>query len=433
MKRLSGKDGLLVGFTLFSMFFGAGNLIFPPGIAAQAGTMTWFAVIGLAISAVGLPVLGIIAVARAGGMDQLGQRVHPAFAKVFTIVAYLAIGPCLAIPRTASTSFEMAVPPFVGSDAPIWLFQLIYSVVFFGLALLIALRPEKLTDRLGKILCPILVVLIVVTFAACLLNPLEGYGVPAERWNTPIKAISAGFLDGYQTMDTIAALAFGIVIALNIRARGVTEEKAIVSGTVRSGLMAGAMLLVIYSMLAHIGGISGGAVPNPSDGTEALTNIVPLLFGSVGSVILAAIFVIACFNVCVGLISSCGEYFYGLCPKLSYRGWAILFAVVNMVLANAGLTQILAFSIPVLNIIYPVAIVLILLSFAHSWLQHTPMVYPAAILCTGVVSVLLEIQRLTGTEFLSFLPFSDLGLGWVLPAVIGAVVGVFLPGRKKAN
>ena len=433
MKRLSGKDGLLVGFTLFSMFFGAGNLIFPPGIAAQAGTMTWFAVIGLAISAVGLPVLGIIAVARAGGMDQLGQRVHPAFAKVFTIVAYLAIGPCLAIPRTASTSFEMAVPPFVGSDAPIWLFQLIYSVVFFGLALLIALRPEKLTDRLGKILCPILVVLIVVTFAACLLNPLEGYGVPAERWNTPIKAISAGFLDGYQTMDTIAALAFGIVIALNIRARGVTEEKAIVSGTVRSGLMAGAMLLVIYSMLAHIGGISGGAVPNPSDGTEALTNIVPLLFGSVGSVILAAIFVIACFNVCVGLISSCGEYFYGLCPKLSYRGWAILFAVVSMVLANAGLTQILAFSIPVLNIIYPVAIVLILLSFAHSWLQHTPMVYPAAILCTGVGSVLLEVQRLTGTEFLSFLPFSDLGLGWVLPAVIGAVVGVFLPGRKKAN
>ena len=433
MKRLSGKDGLLVGFTLFSMFFGAGNLIFPPGIAAQAGTMTWFAVIGLAISAVGLPVLGNIAVARAGGMDQLGQRVHPAFAKVFTIVAYLAIGPCLAIPRTASTSFEMAVPPFVGSDAPIWLFQLIYSVVFFGLALLIALRPEKLTDRLGKILCPILVVLIVVTFAACLLNPLEGYGVPAEGWNTPIRAISAGFLDGYQTMDTIAALAFGIVIALNIRARGVTEEKAIVSGTVRSGLMAGAILLVIYSMLAHIGGISGGAVPNPSDGTEALTNIVPLLFGSVGSVILAAIFVIACFNVCVGLISSCGEYFYGLCPKLSYRGWAILFAVVSMVLANAGLTQILAFSIPVLNIIYPVAIVLILLSFAHSWLQHTPMVYPAAILCTGVVSVLLEIQRLTGTEFLSFLPFSDLGLGWVLPAVIGAVVGVFLPGRKKAN
>ncbi|MBM6869507.1 branched-chain amino acid transport system II carrier protein [Pseudoflavonifractor phocaeensis] len=424
MKRLCGKDGLLVGFTLFSMFFGAGNLIFPPGIAAQAGTMTWFAVLGLAISAVGLPVLGVVAVARAGGMDQLGLRVHPAFAKVFTVVAYLAIGPCLAIPRTASTSFEMAVPPFVSADAPIWLFQLLYSVVFFALALLVALRPEKLTDRLGKIMCPILVLLIVITFAACLLNPLQGYGPPSERWDTPIKAISAGFLDGYQTMDTIAALAFGIIIALNIRARGVTEDKAVVGGTVRAGLIAGGMLLVIYSMLAHIGGISGGAVPNPSDGTQALTNIIPLLFGPAGSILLAAIFVIACFNVCVGLISSCGEFFYGLCPKLSYRGWAVLFAVVSMVLANAGLTQILTFSIPVLNIIYPVAIVLILLSFAHSWLQYAPAVYPAAILCTGVASVLLEIERLTNAAFLSFLPLSDLGLGWVTPALAGAVVGL---------
>lgn len=431
VKRLSGKDSLLVGFTLFSMFFGAGNLIFPPGIAAQAGSMTWFAVIGLAISAVGLPVLGVVAVARSGGMDQLGKRVHPAFAKLFTVVAYLAIGPCLAIPRTASTSFEMAVPPFVGADAPIWLFQLLYSVVFFVLALLVALRPEKLTDRLGKILCPILVILIVVTFAACLLHPLDGYGAPTARWDTPIKAVAAGFLDGYQTMDTIAALAFGIVISLNIRARGVTDNGAVVSGTVRAGLMAGGMLLVIYSMLAHIGGISGGAVPHPSDGTQALTNIVPLLFGPVGSVLLACIFVIACFNVCVGLISSCGEYFHNLCPRLSYRGWAILFAVVSMVLANAGLTQILAFSIPVLNIIYPVAIVLILLSFAHNWLKRTPMVYPASILCTGVVSVLLEIQRLSGTEFLSFLPLSDLGLGWVLPALLGAVVGVFLPSPHK--
>ena len=433
MKRLSGKDGLLVGFTLFSMFFGAGNLIFPPGIAAQAGTMTWFAVIGLAISAVGLPVLGIIAVARAGGMDQLGQRVHPAFAKVFTIVAYLAIGPCLAIPRTASTSFEMAVPPFVGSDAPIWLFQLIYSVVFFGLALLIALRPEKLTDRLGKILCPILVVLIVVTFAACLLNPLEGYGVPAERWNTPIKAISAGFLDGYQTMDTIAALAFGIVIALNIRARGVTEEKAIVSGTVRSGLMAGAILLVIYSMLAHIGGISGGAVPNPSDGTEALTNIVPLLFGSVGSVILAAIFVIACFNVCVGLISSCGEYFYSICPKLSYKGWAVLFAVVSMVISNAGLAQIISVSAPVLGILYPMAIVLIALSFFHRWLAGKRWVYPLGVLFAGVFSVLDALKGLIPglSDVLKAMPLASVSLGWVLPAAVGIVLGLILPSKQK--
>ena len=218
-RRLEGRDLLLVGFTLFSMFFGAGNLIFPPNIAAQAGTQTWPAMLGLALSAVGLPVLGVVAVARSGGLDALGSRVHPAFARVFTIVAYLAIGPCLAIPRTATTSFEMAVPPFVGADAPIGVYQLVYSLVFFAAALFIALRPEKLTDRLGKILCPILVALIVVTFVGCLVNPLEGYGPATGDYAT--HAVVKGFIEGYQTMDTIAALAFGIVIAVNIRARGV--------------------------------------------------------------------------------------------------------------------------------------------------------------------------------------------------------------------
>ena len=232
-RRLEGRDLLLVGFTLFSMFFGAGNLIFPPNIAAQAGTQTWPAMLGLALSAVGLPVLGVVAVARSGGLDALGSRVHPAFARVFTIVAYLAIGPCLAIPRTATTSFEMAVPPFVGADAPIGVYQLVYSLVFFAAALFIALRPEKLTDRLGKILCPILVALIVVTFVGCLVNPLEGYGPATGDYAT--HAVVKGFIEGYQTMDTIAALAFGIVIAVNIRARGVEEEGAVVQGTVRAG------------------------------------------------------------------------------------------------------------------------------------------------------------------------------------------------------
>lgn len=434
MKQLSFKNRLLIGCTLFSMFFGAGNLIFPPGIAAQAGSMTWFATLGLAISAVGLPVLGVIAVARAGGMDQLGSRVHPAFAKAFTVIAYLSIGPCLAIPRTASTSFEMAVPPFVGADAPITLIRVIYSAVFFTLALLVALRPEKLTDRLGKIFCPILVALIVITFAACLFNPMEGYGAPSLRWDSPLKAVTSGFLDGYQTMDTIAALAFGIIIALNVQARGVTEPRGIIRETIHAGVIAGVMLLGVYSMLAHIGGISGGAVPNPSDGTQALTNVVPLLFGSLGSVILAAIFVIACFNVCVGLISSCGEYFHGLCPRLSYRTWALLFALVSMLLANAGLSQILAFSVPVLNIIYPVAIVLILISFAHRWVKDRPAVYPSAILCTGLASVLLELQQLTKLPVfapLSLLPFSELHLGWVTPALAGILIGLCIPARSR--
>ncbi|WP_297210038.1 branched-chain amino acid transport system II carrier protein [uncultured Flavonifractor sp.] len=428
--QLRGKNLLLVGFTLFSMFFGAGNLIFPPGIAAKAGVMTWPAVAGLAVSAVGLPVLGVVAVARSGGLDTLGGRVHPLFARAFTIAAYLAIGPCLAIPRTATTSFEMAVPPFVGAEAPISLFRLVYSLVFFAAALWIALRPEKLTDRLGKVLCPILVALIVFTFAGCLLNPLEGYGPASGSYVT--HPVIQGFVEGYQTMDTIAALAFGIVIAVNIRARGVEEQGAVVRGTIRAGVIAGGMLLIVYCMLAHIGALSAGAVPDPTDGAQALTNVVGLLFGTWGSVLLAGIFVIACFNVCVGLISSCGEYFCSICPRLSYRSWAVLFAVVSMVISNAGLTQIISVSAPVLGILYPMAIVLIALSFFQRWLAGKRWVYPLGVLFAGVFSVLDALKAVVPPlGVLDALPLTQAGLGWLLPAGAGVVLGLLLPGRTQ--
>lgn len=433
MERLSRRDLFLVGFTLFSMFFGAGNLIFPPGIAAQAGSMTWFAMVGLAVSAVGLPVLGVVAVARTGGLVTLGNRVHPLFSRVFTVVAYLAIGPCLAIPRTATTSFEMAIPPFAGENAPLNLYQLLYLVVFFALALLVALRPEKLTDRLGKVLCPILIALILVTFAGCLLNPLEGYGPPTSHYNTAVKAVSTGFLQGYQTMDTIAALVFGIIISLNIRARGIQDEREVVSSTVQAGLIAGVLLLAIYSMLAHIGALSGGAFPEPTDGAQALTNLVAALFGPMGNLLLAAIFIIACFNVCVGLISSCGEYFSETFPLLSYRQWAVVFAAVSALIANIGLTQILTLSVPVLNIIYPVAIVLILLALLQRWIEDRWLVYPVTVLLTGVTSLLLELEQLTFSDALSFLPLSDLGLGWVCPALVGLVLGYFLSFLPRKN
>lgn len=437
MKKLSKRVQLLLGFTLFSMFFGAGNLIFPPSVGAQAGDLTWLAMVGMAVSAVGLPVLGVVAVALSGGLDTLGDRVHPLFSRIFTIVAYLAIGPCLAIPRTASTSFEMAVPPFVGADAPIGMFQILYSLVFFALALVVALRPEKLTDRLGKIMCPILLLLIVVTFVGSLVDPLEGYGAPQSELYAAAP-VARGFLDGYQTMDTIAALVFGIIIALNIRARGVEEDGDVVRYTVRAGWMAGVLLLVVYAMLAHIGALSGGAFPGATNGAEVLTNLVPALFGTPGSVLLAAIFAIACFNVCVGLISSCAEYFNVICPKLSYRTWAVLFAAVSMLIANAGLDLILRISVPVLSIIYPVAIALIALALLHGLVGRRPLVYPVTVLFTGVASILYTMRDLGAlpvalADLLGALPLAAQGLGWLLPALVGMVAGLFLPQRATQS
>ena len=384
------------------------------------------------MSAIGLPVLGVVAVARSGGLSALAGRVHPRFAAVFTMLIYLSIGPCLAIPRTASTSFEMFAPIIGGGTAK----QAVYSVLFFAVAFLIALRPDKLTDRLGKILCPTLIVLIVVLFAGCLVAPVAShYG--AVQSNYASLPAAAGFLGGYQTMDTIAALNFGAIIALNIRAKGIEEEKQVVRGTIRAGWIAGALLLVIYAMLTHVGALSGAAFPLGESGADTLSSLAYALFGTPGRILLAAIFLIACLNTCIGLISCVSEYFHGLFPRVSYRAFAAFFSVASMVVSNIGLAGIIRLSTPVLNAIYPAAIVLIVLSFVPQ-LASFRLVYPLAVGLTCVQSV-TEALAHSGlsipvwTDAVAFLPLTAAGFGWVLPALIGLLLGLGLSRRSQAT
>ena len=429
MQKLHGKNLLLVGFTLFSMFFGAGNLIFPPFLGAEAGSAAWPAFLGFAMSAIGLPVLGVIAVARSGGLSALAGRVHPRFAAVFTLLIYLSIGPCLAIPRTASTSFEMFAPIIGGGTAK----QAVYSVVFFAVAFLVALRPDKLTDRLGKILCPTLIVLIVVLFAGCLIAPVAAhYG--SVQPNYASLPVAAGFLGGYQTMDTIAALNFGAVIALNIRAKGIEEDGQVVRGTIRAGWIAGALLLMIYAMLTHAGALAGAAFPLGQSGADTLSSLAYALFGRV---LLAAIFLIACLNTCIGLISCVSDYFHGLFPRVSYRAFAAFFSVASMVVSNIGLAGIIRLSTPVLNAIYPAAIVLIALSFVPQ-LAMFRLVYPLTVGLTCVQSV-TEALAQSGlsiplwTNAVASLPLTQTGFGWVLPALIGLLLGLVFSSRAQTT
>ena len=418
--KLRGKGLLLVGFTLFSMFFGAGNLIFPPFLGAEAGQNAWAALAGFAVSAIGLPIAGVIAVARAGSLGALASRVHPRFALVFTMLIYLSIGPCLAIPRTASTSFQM-LAPLIGSEGS---HQLLYSAVFFAAAFAVALHPEKLTDRLGRVLCPTLIVLILVLFGACLVHPVAPhYASPAAEYQS-LPALS-GILNGYQTMDTLAALNFGAVIALNLQAVGITEEAAVRRGTIRAGFIAGGMLLVVYAMLTHIGGISGAAFPGSDTGAAVLTALADGLFGRVGQVLLAAIFVIACFNTCVGLIASVGEYFHELLPRLPYPAIAAFFALMSMLLANIGLAGILSLSVPVLNAIYPIAIILIVVEFLPGRFQRTS-VWRLSILFTAIQSIPAALPFGPLSTLMNALPLSSLGFGWLLPALIGIGVGLLM-------
>ena len=434
MEKLSKQKLVLVGLTLFSMFFGAGNLIFPPYLGACAGTNTWIAMTGFAVTAIGFPVLGVVAVARSGGLDKLAGHVHPKFAFIFTLLIYLSIGPCLAIPRTASTSFEMAVVPFLKEGGAGAFIQFLYSTFFFAVAFAVSLKPDKLTDRLGKILTPCLLALIVVIFAGCMVHPAGAYGAPAKAYGS--NPFVKGFLEGYLTMDTIAALNFGIIISLNVQAMGVKQEASVVRETIKAGFIAGGVLLLVYSALAHVGAVTGGALGLGENGAQTLNQAVRFLYGNGGLVMLAAVFFIACLNTCIGLISCCSRYFSTIVPKVGYGAWAFLFALVSLVVSNIGLNRILEVSVPVLNAIYPVAIVLILLSFGFRDGRKWRAVYGCSIGLTGIVSVLLSLNQ-AGLGFLnaglSRLPLYNMGLGWIGPAVAGMAVGALAGIAGKKN
>lgn len=427
MERLSKKNLRLVSLMLFSLFFGAGNLIFPPFLGQSAGTNTWVSMAGFFITAVGFPIMGVIAVAKLGGLRNLANRVNPVFAGVFTVLIYLSIGPCLGIPRAGSLPFEMAVEPFLaGTNVSTTVARLIYTLVFFTVAYWLCLTPSKLVDRIGKFLTPTLLTLITLVFLASIFKPLGGYGVPTGEYVSG--PFVKGFLEGYLTMDTIAALNFGIVISFAIKSKGVTSEKAVVSSSIKAGLIAGLLLIAVYSMLCHLGAASGGRFGETENGAQTLNNVMTYIFGEPGAILLAVIFTVACLTTCVGLITSCSEYFETLSSKVSYKVWVRILSLSSMVLANMGLTKILAVSVPVLNAIYPIAIMLIVLAMLDKIFMGNKRVYSFTILLTGAVSIVDALNQAGITigflvNAFSKLPLYAQGLGWIVPAVLGMVIG----------
>ena len=393
MTRLSFRQRLLMGVTLFSMFFGAGNLIFPPFTGYRAGSDAVPAFLGLISTAVLFPVLGIIATARAGGMDGLCRKVHPQFSKWFTLVIYLCIGPLLAIPRTASMAFSMmsfaTAPAQSISLGPISAQQIlavVFSVVFFAASRFFAQRPSHLKDILGKILTPILLLLVLVLFSAgMVLLPAET-GAPQPPYaDAPF---AAGFVEGYNTMDALAAMVFGILISVNIQDFGLQEEKQLRRETGISGWLAGGVLILVYGMLAVLGARASAVLPEASDGSVVLSGLCSLFFGNVGAVLLAAIFLVACFNVCTGLLSSCASYFSKEFPRLSFMAWLNVFTVSGCVISVFGLGFILQISVPILTLIYPVALTIIVLNLFPFAFLEKPWVHRIAVIAAFAYSVI---------------------------------------------
>lgn len=432
--KLRNRQVVLVSIMLFSMFFGAGNLIFPPFLGQNAGDHTVGAFLGFLITAVVLPVLGVVVVAKFDGLDRLASKVGKRFAFVFTILIYLSIGPGLGIPRAASVPFEMAVAPYLPAGAPVKLWMLAYSFVFFLIVLWLCLTPQKLVERVGKFLTPTLLVLIVVFFGFFVYKGETAVAAAQPAYQQ--SAFMQGFVDGYQTMDTIAALNFGLVIATTLTAFGVKEKKSVVNYTVVCGLIAGSILSVVYMILTYMGMQSSGVYAIGENGAVALRQIVYQVFGAPGAVLLAAIFTLACLTTCVGLINSISLFFSTLYPKLKYRMLVYVITVFSFVVCNQGLNTILSISVPILNAIYPISIVLIVLGLTDGFHRKNRFLYPCVIAGTGVISVIHALRGLIPLGFVdrlcSLVPLYQQGFGWFPVAVVMALVSL-IPYKLKSR
>lgn len=429
--KISKKNTILVSSMLFSLFFGAGNLIFPPFLGQSAGRETPIAMLGFLVTAVVLPVLGVIVVARFDGLDKLSGNVGPRFGQFYTVLIYLSIGPCLAIPRAASVPFEMAFAPYLpeGSNTTLWM--LLYSLVFFAVSLWLCLTPSKLVDRLGKYLTPALLILIVVLFVGFLFRGETNIAAATESYaDSPFLV---GFAEGYNTMDAIAALNFGLVIATTFTSFGMSEKKDVMRHTVRTGIYAGVILALVYIMLAYMGMCSSGVYELPENGALILRAIAYQVFGAPGAILLAAIFTLACLTTCVGLINSIALYFSTLFTRLSYRAWVYVITAFSFLVCNLGLNAILSISVPILNAIYPMSIVLIVLGLTHKLWQGNRYIYPCVIGGVAVISVIHALDSAGVPELLAkYLPLYSSGYGWLLVAA-GMLIIALVLGRLSAK
>ena len=434
--KLSRKQMVTISFMLFSLFFGAGNLIFPPFLGQNAGSATGPAIIGFLLTAVVLPVLGVIVVARFDGLDKLAKLAGTKFSLVFTVLIYLSIGPGLGIPRAASVPFEMAVAPYLSADANTRLWMVAYSLVFFLVAFWLCRNPGKLVNRIGNFLTPSLLMLLCFLFFSFLFRGQVAVADPQELYqNVPFLQ---GFSDGYQTMDTIAALNFGLVIATTLGSFGLKEKRDAIRHTVVAGIFAGTILTAVYLMLTYMGMSSSGVYPVQENGAWTLRCIVYQLFGNPGAILLATIFTLACQTTCVGLINSISQYFSMLFPKISYQNWVNVIVVFSFLICNLGLNAILSISIPILNAIYPVSIVLILLSLSHKLWEKNRFVYPVTIGATACVSVVyaLDVAKIplgfVGNLFRK-LPLYSMGFCWVSVAAAALLLSVVIAPVVSKN
>ena len=422
-KKVNLGDAIVLGFAMFATFFGAGNMIFPPFLGNRSGDQWFLGFLCFILADAGLAVLTVFAMVRLNGsINTIFERLGKKVALTITTITMTIVGPALCIPRTCATTFEMGVLPFFPSFSP-WIFGLF----FFGIVFALIVGRSKVVDIIGKYMTPILLVSLAVLIIKGIITPVG----EVISYSDSITAANSGFLAGYQTMDVLGALAFTIIVLSDVRAKGYTTSKSAMAVVSRASVVTVAGLFLVYGGLCYLGATSSSLHMGHYNQAGLLVEITGMILGSFGKALLGAIVLFACLTTAVGLSSSSSDFFYQLFKeKVSYKLIVAVICGISYLLSNVGISVMIAVATPMLNILYPLLLSQIILSFFNKYLKKDS-IYMGAALGALIICV-LQVAADYGapTMFVYQLPLASLGLNWIIPSAIGGVIGALVPTRK---
>ncbi|GAP00335.1 branched-chain amino acid transport system II carrier protein [Fructobacillus ficulneus] len=441
-EKLSRKQLFLLSSLIFGMFFGAGNLIFPVQLGQNAGHNWLPATAGFLLTGCVVPFLAMLAVSmtHSKSVYDVAAPVAPWFGTVVLVAVHMTIGPLFGTPRTAATAFSMGVSPFVSAKYQN-LAMFLFSAAFFGLAYFLTVKQSSLMKWVGKYLNPLFLVLLVVLLVLALVLPM---GSLHQSVGTSYQS-NAGFqgiLDGYNTMDGLALLAFAVTAVYAVRHMGF-EGKSVSKVLAKAGLLSIFWEALLYVGLVLLGVSSLGKMSVAANGGTAFSDVVTHYAGNFGVLATGVLVTLAVFTTAMGLFASFAQDLHRAFPKLSYLWWLRLTAVGSFVTANAGLTNIVKWSVPVLMLLYPYALALITLGVLNKWVKQSPYLYrsvmafvtvPAFLDCLANSPLLsMTTVNTVVNDYHQYFPFAGNGFGWVVPALVGAAVGLVwqLVGQRE--
>lgn len=433
--RLPFSQVLAIGLMLFSMFLGAGNVIFAPVVGQQAGSNTWIAMGGFLITGVGLVLLAIVALTRGGGtIERLAGRVNPTFATIFSVLLFLTLGPIYVIPRTTSVVYEIAIHPLVQDKTNSSLYVMVFSTLFIMLTILFSWNTSKFVDRLGKMITPIFSLLLIALIIKSIVTPMGAIGEPQKGYLDGI--FLKGFTQGYYTMDVLAAFVFGGIFIKSIHSLGIKSEKEVSKLFIKAGMISIIGLILLQISMAWIGATSVESIGFRPNGGEILAQSAVVLFGQFGIYMIGTVIFLTGITTNVACLAAVSEYFERIVPSVSYKRWLLLFSMISLVITNFGLNTILTLASPILLLLYPLAIALIALIFTNNLFHGHTSVYVGTIVGVGVVAFLDALKDIGFSSeslhsFFGFIPLFENGAGWITTGIIGFFTGFIVAKVKK--